>query len=69
MQSTTLVAPEISCEHCKHAIEGAVGKISGVKNVTVNIPAKTVHIKYDPQLVTLARIEEAIDDAGYTVTK
>ena len=69
MESTTLVAPDISCQHCQHAIEGAVGKIGGVKNVTVNIPAKTVHVEYDPQLVTQARIEEVMDDVGYTVTK
>jgi copper chaperone len=69
MESTKLIAPDISCQHCQHAIEGAVGKMAGVKNVTVDIPAKTVHIKYDPQLVTLARIEEVMDDVGYTVTK
>ncbi len=69
MESTTLVAPDISCQHCQHAIEGAVGKIGGVKNVTVNIPAKTVHVEYDPQLVTQAKIEEVMDDVGYTVTK
>jgi copper ion binding protein len=69
MESTTLVAPDISCEHCQRAIEGAVGKIGGVKNVSVNIPAKTVHVEYDPQLVTQAKIEEVMDDVGYTVTK
>lgn len=69
MESTKLVAPDISCQHCQRAIEGAVGKIAGVSNVTVDIPAKTVHVQYDPQLVTLARIEEVMDDVGYTVTK
>ena len=69
MQSTTLVAPDISCEHCQRAIEGAVRKISGVKNVAVNIPAKTVYVEYDPLSVTLTRIEEVMDDVGYTVTK
>ncbi len=69
MESTTLVAPDISCEHCQHAIKGAVGKIDGVKNVTVDIPAKTVHIEYDPKLVTEGKIEEVMDDAGYTVAK
>jgi len=69
MESTKLVAPDISCEHCQRAIEGAVGKISGVKKVTVDIPAKTVHVEYNPQLVTLAKIEEVMDDVGYTVTK
>ena len=69
MESTTLVAPDISCEHCQHAIEGAVGKLEGVSSVTVDIPTKTVHIDYDPQLVTLAKIEEVLDDTGYTVAR
>ena len=69
MEKTTLVAPDISCEHCQHAIEGAVSKVEGVKTVLVNIPAKTVHIEYDPLQVTLAKIEEVMDDVGYTVAK
>ena len=69
MESTTLVAPDISCEHCQHAIEGAVGKLDGVSKVNVDIPTKTVHIDYNPKIVTLARIEEVLDDTGYTVAR
>ena len=69
MESTTLVAPDISCENCQRAIEGAVGSLAGVRSVKVDIPTKTVHITYDPQQVTLAKIEEILDDTGYTVAK
>jgi copper chaperone len=69
MESTTLVAPDISCAHCQHAIEGAPGKLVGVSTVKVDIPTKTVHLTYDPQKVTLAKIEEVLDDTGYTVAK
>ncbi len=69
MESTTLVAPDISCEHCQHAIKSAIGKIDGVANVTVDIAAKTVHVEYNPKLVTQAKIEEVLDDVGYTVAK
>ena len=69
MQSTTLVAPDISCEHCQHAIEGAVGQLKGVSKVRVDIPTKTVHVDYDPAVVTKAQIEEVLDDTGYTVEK
>ncbi len=69
MESTTLVAPDISCEHCQHAIEGAVGKMAGVQNVKVDIPTKTVHVDYDPKQVTVDKIEEVLDDVGYTVAK
>jgi len=69
MESTSLVAPDISCEHCQHAIEGAVGKLEGVTSVKVDIPSKTVDINYDPEKVTLTKIEEVLDDVGYTVAK
>ena len=69
MESTSLVAPDISCEHCQYAIEGAVGKLEGVNRVKVDIPSKTVDINYDPEKVTLTKIEEVLDDVGYTVAK
>ena len=69
IESTTLVAPDISCEHCQHAIEGAVGKLAGVSLVQVDIPTKSVHINYDPQKVTITKIEEVLDETGYTVAK
>jgi copper chaperone len=69
VESTTLVAPDISCEHCQHAIEGALGKISGVSSAKVDIPSKTVHVNYDPKQITLPKIEEVLDDIGYTVAK
>ena len=69
MESTSLVAPDISCEHCQHAIEGAVGELEGVNSIRVDIPSKTVDINYDPEKVTLTKIEEVLDDVGYTVAK
>ncbi len=69
MESTTLVAPDISCEHCQRAIEGSVSKLVGIQTVKVDIPSKTVLVNYDPQQVSLAKIEEMLDDIGYTVAK
>jgi len=69
MESITLVAPDISCQHCQHAIEGALGQTEGVSNVKVDIPTRTVHVDYDPQKLTLQKIEEVLDDVGYTVEK
>jgi copper chaperone len=64
-----LFAPDISCEHCQRAIEGAVGKLGGVNAVKVDVPTKTVSVNYDPRQVTLSKIEEVLDDLGYTVAK
>lgn len=69
METTTLVAPDISCEHCQRAIEGTLAKVSGVEKVKVDIPAKTVHVDYDTRQVSLQKIEEVLDDIGYSVAK
>ncbi len=67
METTTLIAPAISCEHCQHAIEGAVGALPGVQSVHVEIPAKTVAISYDPAQISRGQIEAVLDDEGYPV--
>ncbi len=68
-QETILSVPDISCEHCVKTINGALGVLPGVAAVNTDIPSKTVHLRYDPQQVTLGKIEEVLDDAGYTVAK
>ena len=69
METTTLIAPDISCEHCQHAIESGLGRLDGINEVHVDIPAKSVQVSYDPQKLTQARIEEELDEIGYTVEK
>jgi copper chaperone len=69
METLNLVAPDISCEHCQHAIEGSLSKVAGVRVVNVTIPTKTVHVEYDPQQVNQGQIEETLDDIGYTVAR
>ncbi len=69
MENITLVAPDISCEHCQRAIEDSLGKVGGVGNVKVDIPAKTVLVNYDSQQVTVSKIKAVLDEIGYTVSK
>lgn len=64
---STLNVPEISCEHCKESIEGAVSKIDGVDLVDVAIPERTVDVAYDGKEVTFNRIVAAIEGQGYEV--
>lgn len=68
METVTLTAPDISCEHCQRAIEGAVGALPGVSSVAVQIAPKQVTVVYDPRTVTLERIKEVMEEEGYPVT-
>lgn len=69
MIETTLSVPDVSCEHCVKTINGALGVVAGIEEVSTDIPSKTVHLKYDAGQVSMEKIEEILDDAGYTVAK
>jgi copper ion binding protein len=66
-ETLTVTAPDISCEHCQRAIEGAVGRLSGVQRVHVEIPTKTVQVSYDSGQITRDVIEATLEEEGYPV--
>lgn len=69
METVTYTAPDISCEHCQRAIEGAVGALPGVQAVHVEIPTKRVEVRFDPTRVETEQIEAALDEEGYPVAR
>jgi copper ion binding protein len=69
VEDITLSVPDVSCEHCVHTINGALGNVSGVETVNTDIPTKTVHLRYHPDQVSMDKIESVLDDAGYTIAK
>jgi copper chaperone len=69
IQDITLSVPDVSCQHCVNAIDGALSDIPGVEKVTTDIPTKTVYLRYHPDQVSLPKIEAALDEIGYTVEK
>lgn len=60
--------PDMSCAHCKSAIEDALQGISGVKKVEADPDSKVVEVAYDEDRVEETKIQAAIEDAGYTVS-
>lgn len=66
MTAITLNVQGMSCNHCVNAIETALNEI-GVESVNVDLSKNTVDVSYDDQKITLDKIKEAIDDAGYDV--
>jgi copper chaperone len=66
MTEITLSVPEIHCNHCKMAIEGAVGPLPGVARATVDVPSATVALSFQGP-ATLPQIVAAIEGQGYAV--
>ena len=67
MAKVILSVPDISCEHCQKAIEGALGKEKGVASVKVNVPERKVYLDYDPSAITLDNVSAILDDEGYAI--
>ncbi|MCK9921448.1 copper ion binding protein [Frankia sp. AgPm24] len=66
MTALTMQVPDISCGHCKAAIEEAVGRVPGVTAVSVDVAATSVRVERAHGADTAA-IEAAIVEAGYTI--
>ncbi|MFC4411513.1 copper chaperone CopZ [Chungangia koreensis] len=67
MENITLNVAGMSCGHCVNAVEGSVGKLSGVQSVKVHLESGKVDVAYDADQVSLDEIKETIDDQGYDV--
>jgi copper chaperone CopZ len=66
MQQTYEV-PDISCGHCKQAIETALLPLEGVDRASVDIEARTVTVDLDPGRTNGQEVVKAIEAAGYPV--
>ena len=63
----TLKVPDMSCGHCKAAVEGELNRLSGVESSNADIEKGTVEVTYDEGTVTTEDLKGAIEEAGYTV--
>jgi copper chaperone len=67
MTDATLAVPDMSCGHCKAAVEGELNRLSGVESSNADVDRGTVEISYDEGTVTTEDLMGAIEEAGYTV--
>lgn len=67
LEQITLTAPDISCGHCVATVQKEVGALGGVQTVQADEQTKQIQIAYDPSQVSLDRIKETLDEAGYPV--
>jgi len=61
-----LSVPSMTCGKCQSAIEGALGAVTGVDKVTVDLTVRTVTVAYR-QPADRAAVTAAVEGAGYEV--
>lgn len=59
----------MTCVSCAKTIERSLKKVKGVKDANINFAAEKAFVKYDPAVVKMSDLEEAIESAGYHAVK
>lgn len=67
MEQTTLRIEGMSCGHCVSRVQKAIARLEGVHVDQVEIGS--ARVTYDPDHVSLQRIREAVEGAGYDVQR
>ncbi|WP_313182353.1 copper chaperone CopZ [Lacrimispora sp.] len=67
MAKSVINVDGMACEHCVKAITNAVGALSGVSGVSVDLEAKTVTVDHDPDQASVEAIKAEIEDQGYDI--
>lgn len=61
-----LSVPDLSCEHCRRAVQGALGDL-GIQDVEVDLVAKRVTLDTEEALLPAAL--KALAEEGYPATR
>jgi len=67
MQETFKV-PDVSCGHCKSAIEGALRPLDGVQTAEVDVDTKTATVDFDDNVIDRNTLVTVIEEEGYPVS-
>jgi copper chaperone len=67
MTEKTLKVPDMSCAHCKAAVEGELNKITGVMYSKADVEKGAVEVSFDDGKVSIEDLKRAIEGAGYTL--
>ena len=64
MTTTTYTVTGMSCQHCIDAVTAEVGRLAGVEQVKVDLPAGVVAVSSERPLL-LDQVRAAVDEAGF----
>ena len=57
----------MKCGGCESNVFSKLSQLSGVISVKASHQDKQVDVEYDPELIAIEEIEDAIIDAGFTI--
>lgn len=66
VREVTIPIGGMTCASCVAAVDRALTGLEGVSEASVNLATEKAKVVYDPSVVRLSNIKEAIEKAGYT---
>ena len=68
METINLEIDGMGCPACTEKVEMAALQLSGVIDCVVNYDKKHAAVQFNPQTITLERIQQGLGKAGYDAT-
>lgn len=65
MQTLTLDIHGMTCEACVHHVAKALNGLDGVQSAEVSLPENRAVVRYDPEKVSIAHMQDAVEEEGY----
>ena len=65
METITLKIQNMHCSSCAMNIDGELEDMPGVKSASTSYARATTSVEYDPGLLTVEKLLEAVKRAGY----
>ena len=65
METTTLKIGGMTCAGCVRSVTRVLQDLPGVARADVSLEEEQANITFDPHLIDLPRLRNAIEDAGY----
>ena len=66
MRTETLLIGGMTCAACSARVERALRKLEGIQSASVNLATEKASVVFDPRILRLSSIKEAVEKAGYT---
>jgi copper chaperone len=66
-ESVSINVTGMKCGGCENSINGKLSAMDGVLSVKASHVDKRVDVEFDPEKISIEDIEDAIDDAGFSV--
>ena len=65
MEKKTIAVLGMMCAGCSSRVERRLNELTGIANATVNLPARTALVEYDPGVITLEEMKAELAALGY----